>query len=95
MKIRKHLRIHVERSTQVRTTFLVGFLSCDCWDATTSNDALTSFSSCIDVSRGSNKVVASSVMAESTECQKRLRENKLIEIPKLKKSWSICFRILS
>jgi hypothetical protein len=41
--------------------------------------------SCIDISKGSNKVVASSTMAESTQCQERLKENKPIGIPKLRK----------
>jgi hypothetical protein len=38
----------------------------------------------INTSKISNKVVASSAMAKSTQHQERLKENKPIEIPKLK-----------
>ncbi len=69
----------------MHTICLAIFSSCNHWETTISSGASTSSLSCIDISKGSNKVVASSTMAESTQCQERLKENKPIGIPKLRK----------
>lgn len=65
--------------------------------AVTSSGTLMSFSSCTDISRGFNEVVASFTMAKLTECQEKLKESKPIEVFELREelihlSWDIMLK---
>jgi hypothetical protein len=57
-------------------------------------NASTSFSSCINIFKGSNEMMTSSTMVKLIQCQKRLKEINLIEILELKKGLIHFFGIL-